>query len=78
MGYCLEMCCINGIWAVKMCPYLLEMGCRDGLLHVNGLYMCATGWTYAVEMGTVRICVVKIGCKLVTGCKDGVLSGNEL
>ena len=71
MGYCLGIGC-------KECIALLEMGCRDGLLSVNGLYICGTGWIYAVEMGSVRICVVKIGCRVVMGCSDGVLSGNEL
>ena len=28
--------------------------------------------------GTVRICVVKIGWRLIIRCRDGVLSGNEL
>ena len=37
--------------AVKMCTDLLEMECRDGLLPVNGLYMCDRRWTYAVERG---------------------------
>ena len=38
-------------WDVKVCTDLLEMGCTDGILPVNELYMCGTGWTYAVEMG---------------------------
>ena len=58
------------VWAraVKVCTDLLEMGCRDKLLPVNGLYMCGAGWTYVVEMGYCNdMC-----------CKDYVQTGHGL
>ena len=41
------------------------------VLSGNGLYKWGTGRTNAVGMITIRICVVKIGCRQDMGSRDG-------